>query len=177
MSDTVTAAPLAPMRRKPEGGGNKTRVYCKLPLGLTLRLFRMVAQREQVLGGGTRDFTIAELDAEAGEVVIRGNAADRTGGPRDVRVVSDYAITEGVDAEFWDRWLEANKAMPAVVNGLIFASTKRDYGEDQARDFRDKLTGLEPIRSDIENDPRKPPSMPNVLRNAAPLEIARGERD
>ena len=56
---------------KPENAGAKCTVYCKLPNGIRIRNFKMVPQREQVMGGGIRDFHIAEPDGP--EYLINGN--------------------------------------------------------------------------------------------------------
>ena len=76
------------------------------------------------------------------------------------RIVADFGVTEGVDKDFWDTWLEANKNTPMVQNGLIFASEKRDWGEDKAQDLRDTLSGFEAMQKD--GDVRAPKATPNL---------------
>lgn len=142
---------------KPQSAGDKVTVYCKMPNGLRLRVFRMVEQREPVLGGGTREFHMAE--PEGPEVVVWGNRF-RLGDPMTHRIIGDYGLTEGVDKDFWDAWLEANKEQPYVVNGLIFAAGKREYGEAEAEDRRDTWSGLGPLLKD--DDPRAPRASANL---------------
>jgi hypothetical protein len=142
---------------KPESAGAKVMVFCSLPNGLRLRNFRMVSSSEPVLGGGFRDFKIAEPVGE--EVLINGNRF-RLGEPMSHRIVAGFGVTEGVNKDFWEAWLEANKALPMVKNGLIFAAEKRDFGEDEAHDRRDTLSGLEPMQK--EGDPRRPMPKPNL---------------
>lgn len=161
MSDAETAAPsrqtIQRAAAKPTSAGAKVTVYCKMPCGLRIRNFRMVPQTEQVLGGGTREFHIAEPTGE--EILIWGNRF-RIGDPQTHRLVGDYGVTEGVDKDSWDAWLAANKEIPMVKNGLVFAAEKRDFGEDEAHDRRDTFSGLGPMAKD--GDPRAPRAGANL---------------
>jgi hypothetical protein len=142
---------------KPESAGEKVTVYCSLPNGMRLRGFRMVKQREQVLGGGTREFEIAE--PFGGEVLALGSRF-RKGADATHRVVAGYGVTPGVDKEFWEAWLKANEDRPYVRNGLIFAAKSRDYGDAEAEDRQDTRSGFEPMEKD--GDPRSPRATPNL---------------
>lgn len=142
---------------KPQSAGEKVTVYCKLPNGLRLRNFKMVSASEPVLGGGFRDFKIAEPVGP--EVLINGNRF-RIGEPSSHRIVADYGVTEGVDKDLWDEWFKANRNQPYVKNGLIFAAETRDRGEDEARDRQDTRSGLEAMATD--GDPRAPTASPNL---------------
>lgn len=42
------------------------------------------------------------------------------------RRVFGYALTEGVDKNFWDTWLEQNKDAAYVVGKLVFAMPNND---------------------------------------------------
>jgi hypothetical protein len=142
---------------KPSSAGAKVSVYCKLPTGLRIRLFRMTTTSEPVLGGGRRDVEIAEPIGE--EILIWGNRF-RIGDPQTHKIVGDYGVTDGVDKESWDHWMASNKDSAMVRNGLIFASEKRDYGEDQAHELRDTFSGLGPMMK--EGDPRAPRTGANL---------------
>ncbi len=136
-------------------------VACKIPGGLILRGFVLVDRSELVMGGGTREIKVAQ---ETGErVVINGPAAEKgkmpiarngMGMPDDnlgmVQVEHGYALTHGVDAEFFNRWLEQNQTLDAVRNGLIFAHAQVSSVRAQAKDGARIRTGLEPI------DPTRP---------------------
>lgn len=64
-----------------------------------------------------------------------------------VIIGADYAITE-VDADIFDAWLAANKDFPAIKSGAIFvAKTASDAGAI-AKEFKDRPTGFEPMRTD-----------------------------
>jgi hypothetical protein len=162
VSDIDTHAP--PTRQviqrgaaKPSAAGAKVTVYCKLPNGLRIRNFVMIEQREQVMGGGVREFKIA--DQRGDDILLWGNRF-RIGDPMTHRIVGNYGVTEGVSKEAWDNWVEANKDSPMVRNGLVFAAEKRDFGDGEARDRRDTLSGLEAMEKD--GDPRAPKPAANM---------------
>lgn len=125
--------------------GETVTVACKLPHGLRLRLFDMVDASEPVMGGGTRTFKRAQ---EIGEpVVIRGYRAmpflEREEGAKFPN--GGYALTPGVDKEFWEKWLEQNQDLEAVKNNLVFAAGKTENARAEAVGFVDQLCGLEPM--------------------------------
>lgn len=117
-------------------------VACKLPNGLILRVFGMTERYEPVMGGGSRK---VEEAAQVGEAVtIKGYAAPFGKDPK-TPVAGGYAITTGVDADLWDRWLAQNAEHPAVKAGLIFAAERVDYAKKQAEEQAGLKCGLEPI--------------------------------
>lgn len=154
MADEARAPASAQVQRptaKPESSGAKVTVYCSIPTGLDLRVFKMVRQVEQMFGGGTREFEIAEQ--VGGAVHCNGNRF-RLGEESTHRVVFGFGVTEGVPKDVWDAWLKDNKGQPYVVNGLIFAAERPENGEAEAKDRRDTWTGLGPMAKD--GDPRSP---------------------
>lgn len=68
-----------------------------------------------------------------------------------------YALTPNIPADFWEKWLEQNAKTDMVVNGLIFAHSDRASIVDEAKDFRDVRSGLDPLdMSEGGKDPRLP---------------------
>lgn len=128
--------------RKRQADGGKITVGCKLPNGLILRLFQMTERVENVAGGGTRSFKIAEQVGE--HVVIKGNKLPFGEAP-EYQIIGSYALTQGIDAEFFAAWMKQNADHEAVKNGLIFAATNQSDAIDIAKDNRDRKSGLEPI--------------------------------
>ncbi len=122
-------------------------VACKLPNGLALRVFKMIPHSEPVMGGGTRETEIAVPLGET--VVLKGYAAPFGMAP-DAPVAGGYAITAGVDADFWATWIGQNAEHPAVKNGLIFAAERVDSVQKQAKEQTEIKCGLEAL------DPEKP---------------------
>ena len=123
-------------------------VACKLPHGLQLRVFDMITTSEPVMGGGMRDVKTARQVGEP--VIIKGNAHPQNEAPR-AEISSGYAITHGVDKDFWDSWVAQNASHEAVRNGLIFAHEK---GGNTTAEAREKVE----VRSNLERlDPTKLP--------------------
>jgi hypothetical protein len=119
-------------------------VCCKLPGGLHLTVFRMEDSQELLQGGSTRVVKRAVAD---GRVTVRGIGRRED----DPRIIGRYAVTRGVDADFWARWLEENASSDLVKNRLIFAGEKPAVVEGQAREQAALRSGLEPL------DPSRPP--------------------
>lgn len=117
-------------------------VGCKLPNGIYLRKFRMVKRTEAVLGGGVREYEIAEPDGEA--IKIDGYAAPFGMSPQ-APVAGGYALTYGVDEDLWNAWLEANKDSDMVRNNLIFAAGRVDHAQGRAKEMASIKSGLEPL--------------------------------
>lgn len=139
----------------------KVIVACKIANGLVLRLHTMVEMSEPVLGGGYR--TVMRAQVIGDPVHIRGPAAPFGVMPR-YAVIGGYALTDGVDGDFWRAWMEQNKTHQAVVNGLIFAHTKEDAARGMSADQEEIRSGMEPITPD------KDPRLPRPLnRNLSPL--------
>jgi hypothetical protein len=119
-------------------------VASKLQNGLVLQLYKMVPTREPLPGGGTRETKRAEKVHQpitiAGCAVFRGvDLAERepkvlTGG---------YALTHGVDAEFFAEWLRQNADADIVRNKLVFAHATDTAG--QAKEHAALKSGAEPL--------------------------------
>jgi hypothetical protein len=76
-----------------------------------------------------------------------------------------FALTHNVDADLWARWLEQNRDLELVVNGLIFAfdSSKRDHIVGTCKDHKHLRTGFEAIDpNNIKSDARLPRPLPGT---------------
>lgn len=133
MSDTVTVA-------------------CKLPHGLVLRLHEMVEMNEPTAGGGFRKVKRAQVIGDP--VTLKGYVRrfDRRLDPAPVAQTSSFALTPGVDADFFKRWLSQNADLDAVKNNLVWAHTETDMVEGFIREHEAQKSGFEPI--DPNNLPR-----------------------
>lgn len=138
-------------------------VACKLPHGLTLRVFRMEDFAEPVMGGGTRTVKKAILAAEP---VTLNRAAAPQGESHEHRVIGGYALTPGIDADFWGTWLEQNKDSDIVRNRLVFALEKEASVESKAREHKDTTSGLE--RLDVRSVPSKDGGEPAMADKRIP---------
>ncbi|MDG4906026.1 hypothetical protein P9228_06130 [Mesorhizobium sp. WSM4898] len=127
-------------------------VACKLPHGLVLRLHEMVEQNEPTAGGSFRKVKRAQVIGQP--VVLKGylRRFDRRKEPAPMAQDSSYALTHGVDADFFKKWLEQNKDLDAVRNNLVWAHTETDMVEGFIKEHEAQKSGLEPI--DPNNLPR-----------------------
>jgi hypothetical protein len=122
--------------------GDKVTVACKLPNGIEIRGMRKETADELVLGGGTR--SVVRFVHDGRSVVIAGVARDIME-PPGAPIENGYALTFGVDADLWNEWAEANKALPAVERGLIFAVKKAADTASATRSGESIVSGFEPI--------------------------------
>lgn len=118
-------------------------VACKMPNGMMLQLQQEYTDTEQTMNG-TRD---VKRHRKVGETVVVAGNAIHVGVPDAPRkqIVGGYALTRGVDADFWAKWFEQNKDAPYVKEGIIFAMPNRDAVEDKAEEQVSITSGLEPL--------------------------------
>lgn len=133
----------------PSRSGATVAVACNVPQGLLLQLYEMEESSEQVMGGGWR--SVRRAKKVGTPVRIRGPAIP-IGFAIRKRIVGGYAITRGVDADFFNTWLEQNKDSDVVRNRCIFAHKSDTDG--MAREHRGVTSGYEPL--DPKGDPRRP---------------------
>lgn len=145
-------------------------VACKLPNGIVLHVDEMVESQEPVMGGGTRTTKVARRLEQT--FYVKGNAV-----PVDMRAkhqITDqgYALTPGVDADFFAKWMEQHKNSQMVKNKLIFSAAGRDEAEGKSVENAKARSGLEPLDPSftvgangriVPADPRYPKSLnPNL---------------
>ena len=133
MSDTVTVA-------------------CKLPHGLVLRLHEMIEQNEPTAGGSFRKVKRAQVIGEPVVLKGYGRRFDRRTEQAPSAQTSSYALTYGVDADFFKKWLAQNQDLDAVKNNLVWAHAERDMVEGFIKEHEAQKSGFEPI--DPNNLPR-----------------------
>ena len=115
-------------------------VASKLPWPLRLQLQESYPVSEEIFGGGVREKM--RYRKVGPEVVINGCAVhmDR---PNDKQIVGGAALTHGVDADFWAKWVEQHKGFPPVRDGLIFAHAKPEVAASEARNVERIKSGFE----------------------------------
>lgn len=131
--------------------GAKVTVACKLPHGLVLQVYEEYEDGEAVLGGGIR---VVKRFRPTGETITINGNARKFGEAPDHRIVAGFALTEGVNKDFFERWLEQHKDLPAVKNRLIYAFESLDHVEGQAKNDANLRNGMEPLAPS--GDPRTP---------------------
>lgn len=127
-------------------------VACKLPHGLILRLHEMVEMNEPTAGGSFRKVKRAQVIGEP--VVVKGYSRrfDHRTEQAPAALPSSYALTYGVDADFFKKWLDQNKDLDAVKHNLIWAHAETDMVEGFIKEHAAQKSGFEPI--DPNNLPR-----------------------
>lgn len=152
-------------------------VACKLPHGLVIRDHSETTVHENVMGGGVRKTKVFRPTGKP--VRIKGPVVP---GPflRLVEVVGGYAITEGVDAELWAKWLRWNGDSAMVANKMIFADESGDKVRGMAREFASLRSGMEPIDVTMKSeagklvytDPRVREATADMFKAGADLNVA-----
>jgi hypothetical protein len=123
-------------------------VACKMPQGIIARVFEMVDFDEPVMGGGVR--TVQRARQLGDPVTIKGFAVPQG---HENNAPGGYALTYGVDAEFFNKWLEQNAETAMIKKGLIFAMSRTDSATSKAKEQAKLKSGLD--RLDPENLPIK----------------------
>ena len=85
-----------------------------------------------------------------GLIITVGEVSVELKGTNSSLVIGGHGITEGVDKEFFDKWLSMNKDSAAVKAGLIFSHEKTNSVKAEAIEKKDNKNGFEGI------DPAKP---------------------
>lgn len=129
-------------------------IACKMPNGLTLRVYEEFMDREQMQSGQTREIKRFEPTGEV--VIIKGNALDiaklQNQELPDYQISNGYALTTGVSKRFWEIWIKQHYDSPMLRNGLLFAQPTENRARDDAKGRGVVRSGLEPIDPD---DPSK----------------------
>ncbi len=129
---------------------NTVTVACKLPHGLMLEV-----HGEGVLKGA---FDRAKDNPKDGVTALPpGERIHVKGFARPVgvdlsedapQVVGGFALTQGVPADFWAKWLAENKDASFVKAGLIFAHEKAGSVIGEAREKKAIRSGFEGMNPD-----------------------------
>ncbi len=69
-------------------------------------------------------------------------------GANSSNVVGGYGLTEGVDKDAFEKWLEVHKNQLYVKNELVFAQSKANSAQSKANENASVKTGLEGLPQD-----------------------------
>ena len=127
-------------------------VACKIPNGLVLQLQRPMERMEDSASGlKSRTYMVKH----GKQVVVRGphrpvgtepKGFDKWRPP--VQIEGGYALTHGVEVEFWNTWLEQNKEADYVLGEMIAAYATVEDATAACRERAELLSGLEPISTE-----------------------------
>lgn len=169
---TAATGAAAAMRNPTSRSGAKVVVGSKLPMALDLQLCESRTEVRQDRGVTWKE----EVFYKTGQVYTINGTAYPVGAPPEgveyappPEMKAGVALTFGIPAEFWDKWVKQNENTDMVRNGLVFAAAKRDGVVGQARETRDVQSGLGPLRPNAtgkDKDPRMPKKVANrLIRN------------
>ena len=133
-----------------DSGGGTVTVACNLPNGLILRLFDWIDDRSNPpdKDGKRQKIAIQSRDKRKQPVRLHGWAVPWQARPKFMIIAgkqgSMYALTTGVDREFWKQWLEQNHESPVVTERMVYAMDNEREATQEALGNGVK-SGLEPI--------------------------------
>ena len=143
----TVANAVAAQAPRPQPKSNRTvTVACKIPNGIIIQCYDMVDSYEPVYGGGQKPMKKAQ--ATGNPITLVGSSRAMNSDPDAKRVVGGYGLTFGVNADYFERWKEENKATDVIRNGLVFAHENDQRVVDQAKDMKAVRSGLEPLNPD-----------------------------
>lgn len=172
---------------RPSSAGAKVTVACKVPLGVVIHVDEWTERLVETPGGSK---TIREARAGSERVTIQGPAYPNGQPPEGFRekppIVGGFALTHGIDKDFWDKWWEANadercdpekmehrngcRCTMIVKSRMIFAYEAIEDTRSAAKEAKDLHSGLEPLRPDGDyRSPRPLAGISQIKPANAPL--------
>lgn len=140
-------------------------VACKVPCGVEIYLNRKEEYDEETMTGSRRKVRWVPTGKAT---IIRGPAQPNGQAPRGYvrpNIVGEYALTPGVDADWFEEWMSQNSKNPLVTGGMIYALGK-DKIRGWAKENEKRTSGLEPINP--EGDYRMPKSLQPAVGKIEP---------
>lgn len=147
----------------PESSGAKITIACKIGIAyLDLQVFRQVSKMQDTQTGARE---VREYVREPEIVRVRGTAYPRgtvpASYPERPEMWNGYAITRGIDKEFWDLYAEQNRNSPFIKNGLLMADENENRLRGRTLERRDTRSSIDPVTG--ESDGRMPkPNNPAI---------------
>jgi hypothetical protein len=117
-------------------------VASKFPMDFILKLHDFQVKHEPVMGGGSREYKIAEPRRGANTFVVQGNSFPQSKGAHQ-QIVAGFALTHGIPKAFWDEWVEQNKDADFIVNRMLFAHAETASAIAQSKEMEAEKSGLE----------------------------------
>lgn len=135
--------------------GAKVVVASRLPMALEMQH----CEKRSVQMKNGNNAWVEDVYTKVGPIVIIAGTAYPNGQipegmPVRPEMAGGAALTAGVDAEFFARWLAQNERSPMVMNGLVFAHESIDRVKGIARETKDVQSGLQALNP--KSDTRMP---------------------
>lgn len=153
--ESAIEAPTVLDIERPRSAGSVT-VACKVPMGMVLQLQTAMERPIPTGRGFDGDFKMVAMNVFTGRRYhVFGPSIPAQGGLPDGYILpkiieGGYALTEGIPAEFWEKWLEQNAKAEYVTNRMIFAYQGARNARAAAEDHGTHTSGLEPLSRDID---------------------------
>jgi len=141
-SAATSAAALAENQKLPKSSKTVT-VACKLPHGIVIRDFEERAEYEPVYGQAERR-EVSVFRPVGPKIRIKGPTVPGIFA-RLVEVHGGYAITEGVPADVFERWMKHNENSQFVTSMMIYGHENKARVIDWAKDRDSIKSGMEPL--------------------------------
>ncbi len=116
-------------------------VACKYPHGVILQLYKQEMVEVAAPGGPRKELKSFQV----GEAVKINGPVAPTNQSSPHETSGGFALTHGVDAEFFREWMKQNEHSDLVKNGLIFSASDRASARDRAEEHKKTRTGIEPL--------------------------------
>lgn len=116
-------------------------IACKWPKGFILQCCVERPIQKRMGDGSVRMETVQMRDGE--QVRIKGFAVP-FGKIPNFPIIGEFGLTE-IKREFWERWLDQNKSLEIVTQGLIWVHGEKESVEAYARDNEALRCGIEPL--------------------------------
>jgi hypothetical protein len=155
----VIDAPHTPAAARPTRSyaGGKVTVCSKLPMALELQLSEPMPTQMRY----KQEVWVETVYVKSGPIVVIQGTSYPIGAPPEgvvwperPQMTNGYAMTHGVDADFWEKWKEQNKTTDMVRNKMVFAQEDLEDAKAEAAENRSRDSGFGPIKPD--SDKRMP---------------------
>lgn len=149
-------------------------VACKIATGLQLQL---QTPQKRIISGRDGD-EVAVFNVKGGKIWhVYGPELPRGGLPEGFTpplIVGGYALTPGIPADFWNKWVDQNKLADYFVppdgaeHGMVFAYSTTESASAAAKEQNGLKSGLEPLSTATDKngklvDPRAPRPLNNNM--------------
>jgi len=83
-----------------------------------------------------------------GLLIDVGGKVTHIKGANSSNVIGGYGLTEGVDKDYFEKWLKEHANQPYVRDEMVFAQAKTNSAEAKASENASVTTGLEGLPQD-----------------------------
>lgn len=119
--------------------GETVTVASKLPMNLVLHLEEPFEQKEATPMGHLNVTRHRRLE----HTVMINGMSQHVGEAASVPLQNGFALTHGVDKDFWDKWLSAHLDYAPIVSGMLYAVPKKQDAKVETKSRASIKSGFE----------------------------------